>query len=369
MWHPFRAGYTKRPDLFPQSIVLCGVRDIQDYRIHSSKDKAIITGGSAFNIKAKSLRIGNFDLEEIKILYKQHTKETGQQFNENIYPCVWELTGGQPWLVNALAYEVCFEMQQGRKRENSITLEMIKQAKENLISRRETHLDQLSDKLKEERVRRVIAPILADADEIQKIPTDDIDYVLDLGLVKKEGQLKIANRIYQEVIPRELTYSTQLTICQESQWYVDEDGKLNINKLMKAFQKFFRKHFESWIDGFEYSESGPQLLLQAFLQRIVNSCGMVEREYGLGRKRTDLLVTWNYEGRVQEVVFELKIRYGNLEKTIKKGLVQTWGYMDKCRTNQGHLVIFDRSKNMTWDEKIFCFEREFSGQRIMVWGM
>ena len=60
-----RAGYPKRPQFFPQSIVLCGVRDVRDYRIHSSRDKEIITGGSAFNIKAESLRMGDFDEDEV----------------------------------------------------------------------------------------------------------------------------------------------------------------------------------------------------------------------------------------------------------------------------------------------------------------
>ena len=45
---------------FPQSLILCGVRDLQDYRIQSTNEKAVITGGSAFNIKAKSLRLGDF---------------------------------------------------------------------------------------------------------------------------------------------------------------------------------------------------------------------------------------------------------------------------------------------------------------------
>lgn len=54
-----RAGYTQRPQHFPQSIVLCGVRDVRDYRIYTAS-KEIITGGSAFNIKAESLRLGNF---------------------------------------------------------------------------------------------------------------------------------------------------------------------------------------------------------------------------------------------------------------------------------------------------------------------
>ena len=39
-------------------MVLCGVRDVRDYRIHASSEKEVITGGSAFNIKARSLRLG-----------------------------------------------------------------------------------------------------------------------------------------------------------------------------------------------------------------------------------------------------------------------------------------------------------------------
>ena len=145
-----RSGYPNRPELFPQSIILCGIRDVKDYRMHSDIEKEIITGGSAFNIKAESLKLGNFSLEEIKMLYGQHTTETGQPFSNDVFPLVWDLTEGQPWLVNALAYEACFKMKEGQDRGKEITVPMIQQAKENLILRRETHLDQLTDKLKEE---------------------------------------------------------------------------------------------------------------------------------------------------------------------------------------------------------------------------
>ncbi|MEM7532463.1 MAG: ATP-binding protein [Chloroflexota bacterium] len=90
-----RAGYNKRPERFPQSIILCGVRDIQDYRIHASSEKAVITGGSAFNIKAESLRVGDLDKEESLQLYKQHTNETGQQFTVDALERLWGLSQGQ----------------------------------------------------------------------------------------------------------------------------------------------------------------------------------------------------------------------------------------------------------------------------------
>lgn len=89
-----RAGYPERPANFPQSIILCGVRDVRDYRIQASSEKSVITGGSAFNIKAESLRMGNFKQAEVEALYRQHTQATGQPFAADAFPLVWELTEG-----------------------------------------------------------------------------------------------------------------------------------------------------------------------------------------------------------------------------------------------------------------------------------
>jgi len=363
-----RSGYDKRPENFPQSIVLCGVRDVRDYRIHSDREKRIITGGSAFNVKAESLRLGDFTKEETEILYQSHTQDTGQVFAQGALDAVWELSEGQPWLVNALAYEVCFKTKENREHSVEITPEMIRQAGENLILRRETHIDQLADKLKENRVQRVIGPILSGMENPEDIPVDDIMYVTDLGLIKKDGKLRISNQLYKEVIPRELTFSTQLTISQETEWYTGKTGTLDMEKLLSAFQDFFREHSEHWIERFQYKEAGPQLLLQAFLQRIVNSGGRVHREYGLGAKRTDVMLIWFYDDKVQKVVIELKILYNSLKKTVDEGLKQTWEYMDKCGTKDGHLVIFDRTEK-SWEEKIFRKTEIFNGSEIMVWGM
>ena len=367
-----RAGYDKRPALFPQSIILCGVRDVRDYRLHSDREKAIITGGSAFNIKAESLRLGNFDPTEVEALYAQHTEETGQPFESDALDLVWTLTQGQPWLVNALGYEVCFKMKQSRDRATPITAERMTEAKEQIILRRETHLDQLVDKLTEGRVQRVIAPMLQGENLGQSVRQDDVQYVMDLGLIRRsEMGLQIANPIYGEVIPRELSFIVQLnfeSLFQPS-WYVAPDGRLDMNELLAAFQDFFRQHSEHWVERFDYKEAGPQLLLQAFLQRVANSGGQVEREYGLGRRRTDLLVIWPHPGGVQKAVIELKIRYGSLDQTLEEGLEQTWEYMDRCGTAEGHLVIFDRDPNRTWEEKLFRREGTYQGKNIQIWGM
>ncbi len=376
-----RSGYDKRPRFFPSSVILCGVRDVRDYRMHSDDGKPLVTGGSAFNIKAASLRMSNFTQAEVETLYRQHTAETGQSFERQALNWVWDLTRGQPWLVNALAHEVTFAVKANRDRSILITAAMIEQAKENLILRRETHLDQLTDKLREKRVRQVIEPILSGQVAPGILAEDDVQYAYDLGLITKEGNLQIANAIYQEVIPRALTYTTQLTITHETAWYVREDGRLDVPKLLAAFQQFFREHSEHWVERFNYKEAGPQLLLQAFLQRIVNpstssgrgSGGRVEREYGLGRKRTDLLVLWPYSSpdgeQVQRAVIKLKILYKTLEKTLEEGLKQTWEYTDRCNAAEAHLIIFDRREDRTWDEKVFRREEIFEEHPITVWGM
>jgi hypothetical protein len=368
-----RAGYDKRPAAFPSTIILCGVRDIRDYRLHTDEGKAVITGGSAFNIKAASLRLGNFSRPEVETLYQQHTQETGQIFTPEAIELAWHLTQGQPWLVNALAYEVIYKTTEGRNPQNPITAALLLQAKEQIISRRETHLDGLIDKLKEERVRRVIEPMILGSQLEKAVAQDDIEYVLDLGLVNRtQAGIQISNPIYREVIPRELTYITQINLeaREGRQGYILPNGRLNMSKLMTNFQQFFRENSEHWLDGVAYLEAAPHLLLQAFLQRIINGGGRVEREYGLGRGRTDLLIIWPYgEGQVQREVLELKIFRSSLNKTIEEGLAQTWEYMDKCGADEGHFVLFDQRQKISWAKKIFKRTKIYQGKTIFIWGM
>ena len=380
-----RSGYPERPGRFPQSVILCGVRDVRDYRIRTSAGNAIIAGGSAFNVRAESLRLGDFSSREVEFLLDQHSRETGQAFTGEARNAIGELTRGQPWLVNALAYEACFKNRAGRDRDRAITGDAIHDAREQLILRRETHLDQLADKLREERVRRVVEPLLSGAEAADSIAPDDLQYVRDLGLVTRNRPVAIANPIYREVIPRDLTYTTQeMSIHHDPAWYAGDDGALRVGDLLASFQAFFREHSEHWVERFQYKEAGPQLLLQAFLQRIVNGGGRIEREYGLGRMRTDLLLLWPLrgthaqasapapagEGRVtQKVVIECKVLHRGLDRTLREGLAQTRAYMDRSGAAEGHLVVFDRTEGRTWDEKIFRRNEAEGGVPITVWGM
>ena len=355
-----RAGYDQRPEGFPQSVVLCGLRDVRDYRIRSTVDDTVIAGGSAFNVKAVSLRLGDFSRAETLALLGQHAAETGQAFADEASNLIWEQTQGQPWLVNALAYETCRAI-----RGRAIAADDVAAAREALILRRETHLDILADRLREERVRRVVEPLLSGG-ERTRITDRDVEYARDLGMLARDAPLRIANPIYAEVVPRELTWIVQEELDQDMAWYVDAEGRLDAAKLMAAFQTFFRENSEHWRQRFEYQEAWPQLLLQAFLQRVVNGGGRIEREFGLGRRRVDLLIVWTKGGRPQRFAVECKVLRKGLESTIAEGLERIADYMDGCAAEAGHLVIFDRDEKKNWNEKIF---RRSPKPNVEVWGM
>ena len=363
-----RTGYTRRRKAFPQNVVLCGLRDVRDYRLQFDPGKPSPAGGSPFNIKAESLRLGDFDQAEIRALYAQHTEDTGQEFEPAAVEAVREQTQGQPWLVNALAYEACFRDEAGRDRSRPVTAANILEAREALILRRDTHIDQLAAKLQEDRVRRVIEPMLSGGRSRATQP--DIQYVRDLGLIARDAPARIANPIYREVIPRELgeTVLEELTI--EPAWYVAADGSLDVPKLLADFREFFRENSEHWMGRFDYREAGPQLLLQAYCHRVVNGGGRIEREYATGRGRVDLLLCWPRGGGAWDrFVVECKVLHGSRETTEREGLEQTAAYLDRSGAKAGHLVVFDRSEERSWAEKIYRREAEQDGFPITIWGM
>ena len=258
-----------------------------------------------------------------------------------------------------------------------VGVQAIDAAKEALIVRRVTHLDQLADKLREERVRRVILPMLAGSTQAAW-SVRDLEYVRDLGLVAAGYPVRMANPLYAEVIPRELTLPLEATLAGavKPEWYVQADGNLDVEGLLSAFQGYFREHAESWVQCYGHAEAGPQLVLHAYLQRVVNSGGSIGREYAVGRGRTDLLIEWQPrsprgQAHPRKYVIECKVCREKVswESLLRQGCEQTAEYMDRCGAEAGHLVIFDVRAGRSWDERLFRREPQAGELPITVWGL
>ncbi len=335
-----RDGFSDRPLGFPQSIGLIGLRDVRDYKIAAGGSERLNTA-SPFNIKVRSFTLRNFNVEEIGELYSQHTEETGQIFTPEAIELAFELTQGQPWLVNALAKEVVEE--QVVDRSINIMAAHIQIAKEVLIRRQDTHLDSLSEKLLEARVRRVLEPMLA-GQEMGVTPNDDRQYLIDLGLLRREdsGGLVVANPIYREILPRILAQGAQDNLPQISPSWLNANGELDLESLRSAFMAFWLQHGEPLLNSALYHEIAPHLVLMAFLHRVVNGGGTLEREYAIGRDRMDLCLRY---GSVT-LGIEIKVQRDDRRNQLVRGLDQIDGYLARLGLDSGWLVIFDRREDV-----------------------
>ncbi len=336
-----REGYSARPGRFPHSVVLIGMRDVRDYKARIRPDSETLGTASPFNVKAESLTLESFTAEEVAALYSQHTEATSQIFTVEALDRAYELTRGQPWLTNALARQIVKKLVP----DASTPIEAVHadRAAEMLIERRDTHLDSLIERLREPRVERVISPILEGDLVLGDRLDDDIAYVEDLGLVDaKAGHLQIANPIYHEVIPRALAAVTQKTIPHMTEWYVGDDGRLEMGSLLEGFLDFWCEHGEAMMGSQPYKEVAFQLVVMSFLQRVTNGGGRIDREYAIGRGRMDLCVNWPYPGGEQREVLELKVWRDGQADPLKRGLDQLGRYLDTLALDHGALLIFDR---------------------------
>jgi len=349
-----RSGFSSRgTGKFPVSIALVGMRDLKDY-LTASKGGVAPNPGSPFNIKADSAVLSNFQQEDIVHLFAQRTAENGQQITPEALDYVYEQSKGQPWIVNNLLMRATMRILDWESTE-TVTLDHVEEARQQMILARETHLDALAERLKEPGVRSVIEPIITGEMKPNMATSNAFRLCLDLGLVALErGTPVIANPIYREVIARQLTFGQQTAIPEPNWQWQQPDGTLDMDRIMKEFQKFWRRHSDVWESQADYYEAFPHLLLMAFLQRILNGGGNVEREYAAGRGRMDLLVEYN--GRAHIIEIKLIHYYDTPQIVREEGLEQIKWYRDKFSPGTpAYLVIFDRrpeAKQQPWDERI-----------------
>jgi hypothetical protein len=355
---------------FPVSLALVGMRDLKDY-ITAAKGGIPVNPGSPFNIKEDSAALSNFQKEDIGRLFAQRTAETGQRISPDALDYVYEQSRGQPWIVNSLFKRATMRILNEDSAE-TVRLEHLREAREQMIRARETHLDALAYRLEDPAIRSVMEALVTGEPNPLLAESEAFRLCLDLGLVAVEGgTLQVANPIYREVLARQMTYSAQLAIPQPEWKWEREDGTLDMDRLLREFQSFWRGNSETWEEMVNYTEAFPHLLLQAFLQRVTNGQGHIEREYAAGRGRMDLAV--EYHGAWNIIEIKLLRPGKNLETLMAEGKKQVLRYRDNFSPGPPpggtgkpaacYLVIFDR-RGLTggrgagpdkpgWEERLF----------------
>jgi type II secretory pathway predicted ATPase ExeA len=362
-----RAGYMRRDvRRFPTSVVLIGMRDLRDY-LTASKDGVPSNPGSPFNVKSDSITLRNFTAAEVVELLGQHTSDTGQVFTDAASTEIFRLTQGQPFLVNALARQCVDRLVTDRS--VAIDVDHVQAAKEALILSRTTHLDSLAQRLLEPRVARIVeAVVLGDEAQSLSPSSDDFQYVLDLGLLRKGPDgVEPANPIYREVLARQLSYDVQENLRRPWWRWSTPEGRLDFPALIEAFRGWWRENADVLRDhAGEYPEAVPHLALMAFVQRVVNGGGRVHREFSAGRGALDLCVEYGGERFAIEVK-RIRARDG-LEKKRAEGIVQLCGYLDTLGLTEGWLVLFDVREGRTWDDRLWSEDVVHDGKTLHLVG-
>jgi hypothetical protein len=331
-----RDRYPHRPADAPWSLALVGLRDVRDYKAASGSEGRLGTA-SPFNVKVESLTIRDFTADEVAELYQQHTDDTGQRFTPDALAAAFDETQGQPWLVNALARQATEVVVPDTT--TAITPDDILKARQLLIQRMDTHLDSLADKLREPRVRRIIAPMIA-GESLPDASEEDLRYLTDLGLLRKDpgGGFVIANPTYREVIVRYLSFSVGASLPHIAPTWLTPAGRLDIHKLLEAFLEFWREHGEALLGTATYPEIAPHLVLMAFLHRVENGGGVLNREYAVRRGRIDLVLRYGPD----RVAMELKVWRDGDKDPRPRGLKQLDGYLAGLGLDTGWLIVFDQ---------------------------
>jgi hypothetical protein len=352
-----RDGFALRKEgLFPVSIALVGMRDLKDY-ITASKGGVAPNPGSPFNVKEDSIVLGNFTKDDVIRLFAQRTEENNQLITQEAIDYVWEQSQGQPWIVNNLFKRATMRVLD-RDSTETVTIEHIQEARQQMIEARETHLDALGQRLSDPRVKRVVQTILTGNPEPPLGRTErDVELTLDLGLISWNAQrgFIISNPIYEEILVRYLNSPYHDSTPPPSSWqWQKPDGSLDMDSLLKEFQGFWRRNSEIWEVYADYTEAFPHLLLMAFLQRITNGGGRMERESAAGRGRMDLAVEYEKEWFIIEI--KLIRSYDTPQAVREEGLKQIRFYRDRSHPEApAYLVIFDRrpeAKQKPWEERL-----------------
>jgi hypothetical protein len=363
-----RSGFSKRGvGVFPVSVALVGMRDLRDYLVRS-KDGVALNPGSPFNIKEDSATLSSFSVADVRALVGQHTAETGQVFSDEALALVYELTRGQPWLVNALCKKCVWQL---CPKGEPVGIEEVETARELLIQERAVHLDSLAERLRDPRVKRIVQSIMIGESDPTLTGGDDFRLTLDLGLVTMEGgSPAIANPIYRETIARVLSQGIQDAIPAPEFRWKRPDGSLDMEALFREFQRFWRRHADLWEGKADYTEAFPHLLVMAFLQRVVNGGGRIEREYAAGRGRMDLAIL--YGGQWSIIEIKLVHPGDGRASTVAEGLGQVLRYRDTIdRGADAWLVVFDRTsagRQKSWEERLTWEVVETAGGMVTVVG-
>lgn len=333
-----RAGKPRRPRAFPWSIGFASLRELREMDVPAGPARETAPASST-GLDAEIVTLPPFSRSDVATLLSAVQERTGQEVMSSAVDRVYELSQGHPYLVNALGLRV-IECVEGRN--HPITSVDVEKARDLLLERRGGLLDEISDRARDPRLRAVLEHVVNEASK--EPPVEDVRIAFDLGVVRRsaEGRLVIAAPFWLALVARLIPNAMRSVFPTGQPPWVGPAGELDTDRLLEAFLEFWRKHGDALFSSLPYGELSP-LVLTSFLNRVIKSGGLIEREYALGRGRMDVCIR---QGGVS-LPLVVKVRRDREPEPLAEGLAQLDEAMAKLHTDKGWLVIFDRRKGVS----------------------
>ncbi|MCP4155678.1 MAG: AAA family ATPase, partial [bacterium] len=162
------------------------------------------------------------------------------------------------------------------------------------------------------------------------------------GILKEDRRkTRIHNRLYEQLIydymSSNMETSGHTVFKGPGDNYVKQDGSLDIEKVIRKFQKFMKEQYSK--KDLSFIERNGRLLFLAFLKPIINGKGFDFKEVQVSEeKRLDVVITFGKE----KFIVELKIWYG--ESYHREGIKQLCDYLERQNQRKGYLLIYDLRK-------------------------
>ncbi|MEM9889042.1 MAG: GxxExxY protein, partial [Bacteroidota bacterium] len=289
----------------------------------------------------------SFHPEEIAPMLEQYSEAEEVQMD---IPAIAERlhyhTSGYPFLVCKICKNIVDDILVQRSNQNHWTLEDVDASVRLLMKERNTNFDSLFGNLENHQdLYDVVERVLLLGERISFNPYNPvIEKGVTYGIFKRNGQLKIHNRIYEQLIYNYLgsklevkTYTNKNIGMQ----FLLANGALDFKLVLERFQQFLKEEHSD--KDVKFLERQWRLIFLAFIRPIVNGEGYTFKEVQVSQeKRLDIVVTFHQH----RYIVELKNWYGQVYH--EKGLDQLADYLDMHNLSEGYLVIFDNRKAKTW---------------------
>ena len=333
--HSIRNAYHSRENHCLKSVILVGVSNI----IGIVQDNA-----SPFNI-ADNLNVPYFTKDEVFELLGQHETETGQLFDKKVKEKIWQITAGQPGLVNGFA-KVLVDRNPDKKILDYDDYLKVEHWYLNIAI--DKNFANILNQARKE--RQFVERLLFTEDQIPfKIDRESIKLLHVNGLIKEDDNGYVSfwvpfykKRLYDAFYPYTNGERKEISSTIFAEEYFDKKGNFKIEKLISEYKAYVkRRGFKVFLEKDEngeyksIKESALIYSFETFISAVVSQLnGKIYREADTGLGKSDMII--NFNG--QEYLIETKVYYA--PKQFSEGKKQLAYYCNSLDLKTGIYLVF-----------------------------